>query len=442
MRTPAQPDLQRWSEEVARDPRSLAFLPLARAYRRQGLAEAAMQLCLRGLETYPSHVEAHGLLALLYVEQGDSQKAADEWSIVLRLDPDNFEALRGLGFCFLEEDRLSKARQMLERAALLRPSDPAVQEAIRMLGTRQEITREGIGARPSPEEVAPWGSDAERASLDKAPRGSDEVSAGPFALDPAEFSAADFGGFDPPAAAAADVASDAPARTHTTTPADEAAGVSAAAPLDAAPAGATDAGQPGVPHEPVEEADRPMPFELVDMPWEEPSLPGPPGAEPPDVADAHGGAPGESAMYGAEVGDTGARGIPAPFIPPRATLTDPERLFDDLMAAGPVLAVLLVDVQGLVMAGRMDEAVAAESAVLGAVLSDAAGEAVRTVTHLALGDWRGVLMETEHALLQLAPVSGQGIVVVAARRATPPGWMRRAAARAADRAGKYLEAYE
>jgi hypothetical protein len=396
MRTPAQADLQRWSEEVARDPRSLAFLPLARAYRRQGLAEAAMQLCLRGLEAYPSHVEAHGLLALLHVEQGDSQKAADEWSIVLRLDPDNFEALRGLGFCFLEEDRLSKARQMLERAALLRPSDPAVQEAIRMLGTRQEITREGIGARPLPEELAPWVSDADRASPATAPRGSSEVSAGPFALDAAEYSAADHRGHDAPAAAADDAAADAPAGPSTGPPAEEAAGASPVTPFDGAPAGAANAGQPGAPPEPVEEADRPLPFELVDMPWEEPSMPGPPRAEPPDVVDAQvsGGAEGE-ATHEAAGADTGARGVPAPFIPPRAALTDPERLFDDLMAAGPVLAVLLVDVQGLVMAGRMDEAVAAESAVLGAVLSDAAGEAVRTVTHLALGDWRGVLMETE-----------------------------------------------
>jgi cytochrome c-type biogenesis protein CcmH/NrfG len=40
----------------------------------------------------PAHVEAHGLLALLYLEGGDHQKAADEWSMVLRIDPDNFEA--------------------------------------------------------------------------------------------------------------------------------------------------------------------------------------------------------------------------------------------------------------------------------------------------------------------------------------------------------------
>ena len=85
MKTPAPADLQRWTEEVARDPASLAFLPLARAYRRMGRREAALQLCLRGLEHYPQHAEGHALLALLYLERGERARAADEWSIVIRL---------------------------------------------------------------------------------------------------------------------------------------------------------------------------------------------------------------------------------------------------------------------------------------------------------------------------------------------------------------------
>ncbi|MGH7552028.1 MAG: tetratricopeptide repeat protein, partial [Longimicrobiales bacterium] len=77
MTTPAPADLQRLSEELARNPASLAFLPLARAYRRQGRLDLAMRLCTRGLEQHPMHVEAHALLALLYLETGDRAKAAD-----------------------------------------------------------------------------------------------------------------------------------------------------------------------------------------------------------------------------------------------------------------------------------------------------------------------------------------------------------------------------
>ena len=101
MADPDVAELQRWSEEVARDPASMSFLPLARAYRRQGRRDAALSLCLRGLAQHPTHVGAHALLAVLYLESGDRELACDEWSTVLRLDPHNFEAHRGLGFVAL-----------------------------------------------------------------------------------------------------------------------------------------------------------------------------------------------------------------------------------------------------------------------------------------------------------------------------------------------------
>src|SRR5690606_18822639 len=124
------PDLQRWSEEVARDPAAPAFLSLARAYRRQGRRDAALRICLRALERQPTHVEGHALLALLYLETGDLEKASDEWATVLRLDPDNFDAHRGLGFVYLERGDYEAARRHLESAARVRPGDPAVRDAL------------------------------------------------------------------------------------------------------------------------------------------------------------------------------------------------------------------------------------------------------------------------------------------------------------------------
>lgn len=342
MKTPAQADLQKWSDEVARDPRSLAFLPLARAYRRQGLRDAATQLCLRGLEAYPSHVEAHGLLALLYLEAGDSTKAADEWSMVLRVDKDNFDALRGMGFCYLEQDQLSRARQTLERAALLRPSDPAVQEALRVLGTRQELTEQGTARTTS----AVTGDDPWAASADVAQGGRAPQEAEPWAEQPHA----------------------PPAKPH----------VDNAPPAAPAPVGGGQVVPPASPG---------VQFEFAGVP------------------------------------------------------DDPTRLFDELLAAGPLLGALLVDAQGLVLAGRLTEGVAGDGSVLGAVLGGAIDEASRTTEHLSLGGWRGILLEAEHALLHLAPVGDHGVVVLAAQRNAPAGWMLRAAAQAAELAVRYMEAY-
>jgi predicted regulator of Ras-like GTPase activity (Roadblock/LC7/MglB family) len=82
-----------------------------------------------------------------------------------------------------------------------------------------------------------------------------------------------------------------------------------------------------------------------------------------------------------------------------------------------------------------------EAALLGAVLGGAAGEAARTASHLSLGHWRGIHLEAADALVQLVPTGAGGVVVLAARRSTPAGWLRRAAWHAADRARRYLEAY-
>jgi predicted regulator of Ras-like GTPase activity (Roadblock/LC7/MglB family) len=331
MKTPAQADVRRWSDEVARDPKSLAFLPLARAYRKLGLRDAALQLCLRGLEAHPAHIEAHSLLALLYLEAGEHTRAADEWSMVLRIDPDNFDALRGLGFCLLEQDQLSRARQMLERAALQRPGDNTVQEALRMLGTRQELAAEGLTR-----------------------------AHGGFTAD------------DPWSAAEAE---------------QQAGSTPAAPPANLAPPRAPQSG---------------------------------PASHP-------------------------AAQRAAPQQPVRAPLsvsTDPTQLFDDLLGAGPLLGALLVDAQGLVLAGRLGEGVGGDAEVLGAVVGGAIGEAARTAQHLALGNWRGILLEAEHALLHLAPVGESAIVVLAARRNTPAGWMMRTASAAVERAARYAEQYQ
>ncbi|HEX6308787.1 MAG TPA: tetratricopeptide repeat protein [Longimicrobiales bacterium] len=328
MKTPAQADLQRWSEEVARDPRSLAFLPLAKAYRKQGLRAASLQLCLRGLEAYPAHIEAHGLLAMLYLDDGNHEKAADEWSMVLRIDPDNFEALRGMGFCFLEQDRLTRARQMLERAALIRPDDPTVQEALRVLGTRQEIAEKGLThARNFAFSDDPW------AAADTGPT---------FMLEPSMAR-------EEPAPAASR-AQPTPVPQHDTAPS------------------------------PAATATGPLPL-------------------------------------------------------------DPTLLFDDLLSAGPLLGALLVDRKGLVLAGRLTEAMRGDSSVLGAVLGGAIGEATRTAHHLALGTWRGILLDAEHALLHLTPAGPEAVLMLAARRDAPAGWLVRASAHAVGQARQYMEEY-
>lgn len=145
-------DLQRWSREVAEDPGAPSFVRLARAYRRQGRRAAARDVVLAGLAANAEHVDAHALLALIHVEDGDRQQARDEWETVLSLDPGNFDASRGLGFLALERSDLTAARRHLETAARARADDPAVTQALKVLERREgeAAAREAESGAESP----------------------------------------------------------------------------------------------------------------------------------------------------------------------------------------------------------------------------------------------------------------------------------------------------
>ena len=344
MKRPAVADLQRWSEEVARDPGSLAFLPLARAYRRQGRADAALRLCLRGMERHPENIDAHALLALLYLEKGDRARAADEWSMILRLDPGNFDALRGLGFCYLEDGAVERAHEHLQRAAVMRPDDVAVREALRLASERS-------GTAPAPAEPAAV-MDDEPWMMTPAPYGT-EGEAQAQAQGQAQGSGVGVGGGGAPHAAAS-AASPAP--------------VAASAPVTAAPVVASLA-----------------------------------------TASA------------------------------AAQTRDPLQLFTPVVG-GPVLGALLLDERGLVLAGALGD-VGGNAEALAATLNGAIDEAARTASLLALGEWRGLLLETPVALLHITRAGTAGLVLIVAKPDAPTGWILRSAAQAAGIAERFMEAY-
>jgi tetratricopeptide (TPR) repeat protein len=142
--TPAQ--VRQWSEDVAADPASLSFLPLARAYRGQGRHDAALKLCIRGLEKHPDNVEAHYLLGLLYREGGDTLKAFDEWDIALALDPEHAGSRREIGLVAHARGDHAIAVRHLERALETDAFDGEVRSALEESWARAS----GRGASASP----------------------------------------------------------------------------------------------------------------------------------------------------------------------------------------------------------------------------------------------------------------------------------------------------
>jgi tetratricopeptide (TPR) repeat protein len=136
--------VRRWQEEIAHDPSSASFLPLAEVYRREGRFGVARRLLTRGLRHYPENVDAHFLLGRLCSDSGDSAAAFEEWEAVLRLDPDHFPAHRSLGFLHLEQGDWGRAAHHLERIAGAGVADERVESALAMLH------RQRNGGAPAP----------------------------------------------------------------------------------------------------------------------------------------------------------------------------------------------------------------------------------------------------------------------------------------------------
>ena len=111
-------DIRRWSEELARDPASLAFLLLGETLRRHGDLETAHRVAVHGLKRHPHHADAHDLLARIYVDRGQLEKAFDEWDMALRMAPEHPGALKGMAFVCFQQQRFEEAEEYLGRAAL------------------------------------------------------------------------------------------------------------------------------------------------------------------------------------------------------------------------------------------------------------------------------------------------------------------------------------
>jgi len=123
-------EIRRLSDELARDPASMAFLPLGEALRRRGQTDLALKVAMRGLERHPHNADAHDLLARIAVDQGNLQRAFDEWDVVLRFAPSHIGARKGMGFVCFQQGRVAEAERYLSEAAAADPDDQTIATAL------------------------------------------------------------------------------------------------------------------------------------------------------------------------------------------------------------------------------------------------------------------------------------------------------------------------
>jgi predicted regulator of Ras-like GTPase activity (Roadblock/LC7/MglB family) len=120
-------------------------------------------------------------------------------------------------------------------------------------------------------------------------------------------------------------------------------------------------------------------------------------------------------------------------VPPRANVGS---VFADLSADAET--ILLVDRDGLVLAGSAPVGGIDRGAEIGAHLSGISGEADRAMRHLDLGAWTSIVIESLSTSVAISPAGEEGVVLAAAPHSTPLGLLRRLLDRAAERARTWL----
>jgi tetratricopeptide (TPR) repeat protein len=136
-------DIQALTGQLARDPSSVVFLPLAEALRRRGQLESALTVAEQGAARYPEMAAAFDLLARIQSDRGQGDLAFDAWTTVLRLDPDHLGAHKGLSFLSFRAGDHARSLRYLERAVELAPNDPGLRGVLARL-------REATGAKLVP----------------------------------------------------------------------------------------------------------------------------------------------------------------------------------------------------------------------------------------------------------------------------------------------------
>jgi len=119
-------------KKLEEDPESLVFVPLAEAYRKEGLLDDAYRVCKKGLEKNPDYSNAHLVLGRIYQGQTKLEDAVLEFKKVLEIDPENLMAHSLLGSVFVQKADYKAAIDEYQSILTLNPDDDEIQKLLKV----------------------------------------------------------------------------------------------------------------------------------------------------------------------------------------------------------------------------------------------------------------------------------------------------------------------
>jgi tetratricopeptide (TPR) repeat protein len=131
--------IRRYEERLMRDPTSLAFAPLADAYRKVGRTREAINLCREGLARFQHYTTARLILAKAHLDDGNPEAALAELGVILQASPRDVQAHRMAAEIQRKAGRWEEARQHLERVVKLDAADRESRLLLEALGAEGRV---------------------------------------------------------------------------------------------------------------------------------------------------------------------------------------------------------------------------------------------------------------------------------------------------------------
>jgi tetratricopeptide (TPR) repeat protein len=115
--------IERYLQELSKDPKSRSFVPLSDAYRQLGKYEEAIEVAQNGLKHYPTYISGKIALARAYYENGDLDPAFEILDRILTTTPDNLLANRIFADVCAHSGKADRAVKALEMVLKFEPND-------------------------------------------------------------------------------------------------------------------------------------------------------------------------------------------------------------------------------------------------------------------------------------------------------------------------------
>ena len=124
------PEMERYRAMIAKDPGSRVFAALAELYRKAGMLDEAVRLCLNGTKAHPKYMSGRVALARAYFDKGMIKEAKEEVLTVVSITPDNILANKILGEIQLLEGDTDRAVESFSKVLTLAPDDTEARQRL------------------------------------------------------------------------------------------------------------------------------------------------------------------------------------------------------------------------------------------------------------------------------------------------------------------------